>query len=183
MPPENNESAPPSPTIVTEELNDSCADSPLGVVLGVDPGNELVALPTGVSGTFQFHWSTGETETTHSSHSIIAPGPGVYSVLVIDENNCFAIGTATIQDGCEDSDLSVTATYSSGYLTFSATGGEQPYNSISWSPQTGEDWQSISAFGEYFLPVMEIDNPTPGTYTLTVIDGNDCSAAATMIVN
>lgn len=174
MPPGSNPDAPESPSIVAEELqeDDNCDDSPLAVMIGTDADNELTALPTGVSGTFQFYWSTGETETAQNFHSITAPGPGEYSVLVIDESNCYAFGTATIEGDCGESDLWMTASYVSGTLTLYATGGAPPY-AFSWSPDLGQDWQVTEA-GEYNVSIP------PGAHVVTVTDDHGCTLSTTI---
>ena len=86
------------------DLNDdSCVDSSLEVIIGVDPGNLLVAIVNGDSVDYDFYWSTGETNTGLISDSITAPGNGNYYVAVVDDNGCVAVDSVTISDG-EDVD-------------------------------------------------------------------------------
>jgi hypothetical protein len=89
----------------TEELVNPCADSELEVIIGVDPGNLLVAIVNGDSATYNFVWSTGETDQSGVSSSIIAPEEGEYYVLVEDENSCVAIGFVTVGEIALSGDL------------------------------------------------------------------------------
>jgi hypothetical protein len=80
-----------------EEVNvNQCEDTNLEVIIGVDPGNLIVAIVNGESVDYDFYWSTGETSTELISDSIVAPEDGNYYVLVIDDNGCLAFGSATI---------------------------------------------------------------------------------------
>jgi hypothetical protein len=89
-----NPDAPNTPDITL--IENQCNDSNLEVIIGVDPGNLLVAIVNGDSADYDFYWSTGETDTGLISDSIIAPEDGNYYLMVVDENGCVAFGSATI---------------------------------------------------------------------------------------
>ncbi|WP_040280927.1 lipocalin-like domain-containing protein [Psychroserpens damuponensis] len=74
----------------------SCENSTLEVIVGVDPDNLLVAIVNGDSANYDFYWSTGDMSTELIGHSITAPGDGNYYVMVIDDYGCVAFGSATV---------------------------------------------------------------------------------------
>jgi hypothetical protein len=82
----------------TPNVENPCTNSGLEVILGVDPGNLIVAIVNGDSANYKFRWSTGETVTRSISHSITVPGDGIYYVLVEDDNGCLAFGSVVIGD-------------------------------------------------------------------------------------
>lgn len=89
-----NPDAPNTPDITL--IENQCSDSGLEVIIGVDPGNLLVAIVNGDSEDYDFYWSTGETDTGLISDTIIAPDEGNYYLMVVDDNGCVAFGSATI---------------------------------------------------------------------------------------
>jgi len=108
VPVDPNEPDAPDEDVETNQ----CVDSDLEVIIGVDPGNLLVAIVNGDSADYDFYWSTGESDTGIISDSIIAPGDGNYYVLVVDENGCVAFASATIEeDGPVDADLLIATWY------------------------------------------------------------------------
>ncbi|GAA4890311.1 hypothetical protein GCM10023311_13130 [Flaviramulus aquimarinus] len=88
--------APSSPE--TTIIDNQCSNSNLSVIIGVDPGNVLVAIVNGDSATYDFYWSTGETATTPITHVITAPDDGDYYVMVRDENGCIAFASTNSED-------------------------------------------------------------------------------------
>lgn len=79
------------------DLNDNpCENSDLEVIIGVDPGNVLVAIVNGDSVDYDFYWSTGEINTGLISDSIVAPEDGNYYVIVEDDNGCVAFASTNI---------------------------------------------------------------------------------------
>lgn len=119
------------------------------------------ATPTGGVGNYSYEWSNGETT---SSISDLAPGE--YTVTVTDENNCIEIQTVTVlQFGCtiltdiNSSDVSCKGA-ADGEASVSLNGGTAPY-SYSWS--NGGNSATIT-------------NLTPGTYSVTINDDNNCPA-------
>jgi uncharacterized protein (TIGR02145 family) len=158
-----DETDPDVPPPTEELVPEACTGSEMGVTLGVDPGNLLVALPTnGGNGPFQFIWSTGQTHTDLTYHSITAPGPGDYAVLVVNPEGCLAIGYASVLADCNGSDLGVTVNGSGTSATASATGGQPPY-AYAWSN------------GGTAATVGNVE----GLVTVTVTDANGCTASGT----
>jgi len=89
-----NPDAPNTPD--TTLIENQCNDANLEVIIGIDPGNLLVAIVNGETEDYDFYWSTGETDTGIISDSIIAPEEGNYYLMVVDNNGCVAFGSATI---------------------------------------------------------------------------------------
>lgn len=84
-----------------EVANNQCESSGLEVIIGVDPGNVLVAIVNGDSVDYDFYWSTGESDTSLASDSITVSEDGTYYVIVVDDNACFAFASATISENTE----------------------------------------------------------------------------------
>ncbi|HEB61723.1 MAG TPA: T9SS type A sorting domain-containing protein, partial [Bacteroidetes bacterium] len=123
---------------------------------------------TNTQGTLSYNWSNGSTNS-----SITNLCPGNYSVTITDISlNCSTNKSYTIT---QPSKLSVTTAKidescngcNNGTATATATGGIPPYN-YNWS--NGATSQTIS-------------NLTPGTYTITVEDANQCTALDTIIID
>lgn len=126
------------------------------------------AAPTGGTGVYSYIWSTGAT-----SSSISNLCAGSYEVIVFDSNQDSAYVSFTITNPCSNIALTASATPATagncdGTVQATVTGGSGPYAfSISGGPQTG-----LSLFS----------NLCAGTYTVTVMDMNGCSAVATATV-
>ena len=96
---------------------------------------------------------------------------GTYIVQVVGNDGCSDSQSITISSGEGDLSLSTTANQqtctSSASISVQASGGNGSYT-LSWSgPESGST--TISS-----APYL-INNLIPGTYTLTIIDGNGCS--------
>ena len=120
------------------------------------------AIASGGSGSYSYSWSTGAT-----SSSINGLPDGVYSVTVIDADNCIATDTTTIDitiSGIDSLSLSNEGTSKTcpsmkdGSIVFDVTGGEPPYtyNWLGGLPDTN------------FLMGLYA-----GIYTVTISDVND----------
>ena len=121
------------------------------------------AVVTGGAEPYTFAWSNGETSQNITAMS------GSYIVTVTDGNECNANATVTIT---EPSALVVEATAGTigcnggtAIAEANVNGGVEPY-SFAWS--NSETSQTISA--------------AAGTYSVTVEDGNGCSANASVVV-
>lgn len=124
-------------------------------------GNITVAASGGV-GPYTYTWSPSVSTTT----SGVNLRPGNYTIVVHDANNCtsslpvtvnqpgaVSVSTTTTQATCGASDGTATATMNGGI-------GSPSYH---WSSGTS--------------PTAAIDNGLPaGAYTVTVTDGNGCTA-------
>ncbi|MEM9921450.1 MAG: M43 family zinc metalloprotease, partial [Bacteroidota bacterium] len=118
--------------------------------------------PAGGTAPYTYAWSTGAT-----SGSIGNLAAGNYSVTVTDSNGCTQSGNRTIDQpdplsvGISKIDETLEGK-NDGRATASTSGGTPPY-AYNWSNNTNTSQQSML---------------TPGVYTLTVSDANNCTATA-----
>ncbi len=128
--------------------------------------NDGFAVASGSGGTtpYTFVWNSIPTAINDSAYNL---GPGTYSVMVIDSNNCTATTGVTItQPPLLYSSAFVIATPlcngdANGSVAVSAYGGTQPYT-YTWNTS----------------PVQTNDtaiNLTAGTYDVVVSDNNGCT--------
>jgi hypothetical protein len=111
---ENFCSIPTTDFICSEVVNvteSPCEDSNLEVIIGVDPGNVLVAIVNGDSLDYDFYWSTGETDTGSCCDDITVTEDGTYYVIAIDDNGCSAFASVTIDSEIDCSGTSYTYCY------------------------------------------------------------------------
>ncbi len=141
--------------IATVATNLNCNNSGTGAI--------DVTVSGGVN-PYNFNWGAGIT--TEDRTGLAA---GTYTVTITDANNCSASKSTTLtQPPALTVSVSSTTNVScfggnNGALTVLATGGNLTYN-YQWS-----GGQSVAS----------ITNLTAGSYTLTVTDGNNCSASST----
>ncbi|MGB0982835.1 MAG: choice-of-anchor L domain-containing protein [Saprospiraceae bacterium] len=132
-------------------------------------GSTAVAV-TGGAMPYAFAWSTTPVQNTNTATSLSA---GKYYVTVTDANNCSYLDSATIT---EPTPIILTTSMNpvscfggnNGGASVNITGGTAPYTA-SWntSPITSDTL---------------ITNVPAGTYTVTVLDANNCQATATITV-
>ena len=125
----------------------------------------ITAVPSGGNG-HTYVWNTGATSATVNNLA-----PGTYTCTVRDANNCTAVQTASVtQPPILSANLvktnETTANAKDGTATASPAGGIAPYQYFWNSGQT----------------VNRITNLSPGTYTCTVRDANNCTAVAAVSV-
>ena len=124
--------------------------------------------PLGGTGPFTYYWTTGL-----ASQDLSNLPAGKYIVAITDANNCVTSAQITINQ--PTAPLSGTITQlpitcygaDDGQLTANANGGTPPY-SYTWSPsgQTGSIATMLA----------------PGTYVVSIVDANGCTAAATDVL-
>ncbi|MEZ4941113.1 MAG: HYR domain-containing protein [Saprospiraceae bacterium] len=128
--------------------------------LGASDGTAAAA-PTGGTSPYAYLWSTGGT-----TEMISGLAPGNYTVTITDDNACTAVQTITVNSfNCT---ISATATVinvscngaADGSATASVSGAAPPVNFL-WS--NGDTTATTS-------------NLAPGTYTVAILDGNNCPA-------
>jgi gliding motility-associated-like protein len=119
-----------------------------------------LALPEGGSSpNYSYRWGP-TNETTPGIENLVA---GTYWVEVRDENGCFATDTIIVRPPPEPLVISPVSegalcSFSDGRAEVETQGGLPPYR-FSWS-SGGEE--------------PSAENLSPGVYTVTVIDANDC---------
>lgn len=153
-------------TILIEpyEVSASVTTTPISAT-GANDGTALV-ITTGGSPAYTYLWSNGEYTSL-----ITGLAPGTYCITVFDAGGCSDVSCSTIQ-GCS---LTATVTpfnnpscngQSDGGATVSAMGGPPPYTYL-WD--TGSTSSSAT-------------NLNAGIHTVTVTDGNGCSATAFVLI-
>lgn len=124
-----------------------------------------ISVPSGGTPPYSFMWSNGST-----NQMLTGLAPGDYTVVVTDDNGCTAMQTVTVNSGNVVCDLTVSVTAidvlcngdGNGEAMAMPSGGTAPFTFM-WSNSAGT--QNISG----------LDG---GTYSVTVMDANDCMATA-----
>lgn len=127
-------------------------------------GNDAMAYVVAGGGTSPYHYLWSSFSLNDSITSIPA---GSYSVLVTDANGCQEIASTVVTEPAP-LNLVLNTTNVSCYgaadgsisVDVAALGGTMPY-SYAWTPSVG----TMSSIGSL----------SPGTYQLTVTDGNSCT--------
>jgi len=148
--PPNNPVPPTDPPVLPPN---PCISSGISVSVGVDPGNEVVAIATGgTGGPYTFNWSTGASGSASTYHSIIATYSGVHSVLVTDANGCSASGSVnvTVESVC----------------TFC---GADEMISYSWNSGESSMCITVDEPGTYVVNMVDtgLVNPPPMSFVVT----------------
>ena len=125
------------------------------------------AFVNGGTSPYTYLWSDGQS-------TAVATGltSGMYTLTVTDMNSCAATGSINILDGASltlglsSTEISCGST-SDGTATVGVTGGSDPYN-YEWN-----DGQSTAIATGLMV----------GSYTVTVIDVDGCSATGSIMVN
>ncbi len=127
---------------------------------GASNGAILVSASGGTP-TYEFEWSNGD-----SGQEISGLSAGNYTVTVIDEADCITTDNFVVQEPAPliFSGVTIVDAMDSapGSITISMSGGTQPYN-FAWTGPNGFTASSAT-----------INNLAPGSYHLTVTDGNGC---------
>ena len=124
------------------------------------------AIPSGGTPGYTYVWSNSQTTQTVTNLP-----PGAYSVTVTDGAGCSSQLSTTIQQPAQlvpnaTANAETSAGAHDGTASVNPSGGTPPY-SIFWSNGSS---------------AMTITNLAPGTYTVMVIDGNNCQASQTVTV-
>jgi hypothetical protein len=153
-----------SPTVTAATVNATCNS------------NNGTINATGAGGTQPYEYSI-DGVTFQSSGSFTGLAPGTYTITVMDAAGCTGTATATVSNvgSGPAPDLILTDLEDvpcepgeQGEIKVLGTGGTGPYEySINGGPYDEEG---------------SFDIDTPGTYTITVIDANGCTASLTVTV-
>ncbi|MCF8269364.1 MAG: T9SS type A sorting domain-containing protein [Crocinitomicaceae bacterium] len=120
---------------------------------GGNDGSIFLTISGGVP-SYYLQWSNGSNSQNLSNLSA-----GVYNFIITDANNCTMQGSINIT---QPPLLTITGTTSNNNIDISISGGTAPYVYL-WS--NGATTQDVT-------------NLSPGTYTVTVIDANNCTVTA-----
>ncbi len=134
---------------------------------GANNGISFVA-PTGGAGPYTYSWSP----VSSTSATVSGLSPGIYTVTILDANNCPAMDTISMFDppamNVVPSSVNTTCNGSSdGSAQVVVTGGTQPYT-YTWTPIGG-----ITA---------AVTGLSAGTYTVTIVDATGCVSINTVTV-
>ncbi len=156
-------SQPASPLSLSEVHTDvSC--------FGGNNGSATVT-PSGGTTGYTYSWTTTPAQTTSTASNLMA---GTYVVTVTDANNCTASISSTINQPATP--VSVTATQTAP-LCFGQPATTATANASGGTPGYLYSWNTV--------PVQNTQNVTnipAGTYTVTAIDAQACSATATITI-
>ncbi|MBN8701711.1 MAG: gliding motility-associated C-terminal domain-containing protein [Bacteroidetes bacterium] len=125
------------------------------------------ANPTGGTGAYTYFWNT--TQTTQSINGL---GLGAYSVLVTDANGC----TTTLSTTVTSSGGPVVSV--SGQTNVSCNAG----NNGSATATVTNGTPAITYLWSNAATGAVANNLAQGTYTVTVLDANNCSSQATVTI-
>ncbi len=138
---------------------------------------------TGGAGNYVYLWTgylggNAITITPDNTQDISNLAPGDYTVVVTDDNGCTATDTWTINDAPPAIVLTPTITQplchnGTGSATIGINGGVAPYTiSINGGAQSSVTTNPHS-----------LTSLIPGTYTVTVLDDNDCEEEIQITIN
>jgi hypothetical protein len=126
---------------------------------------------SGGSAPYAYTFDGGPQQASGNVSNVCA---GTYTITAMDGNGCTASANVTVNDPCSNIAVSTSVTNCTpgncdGTLQFAVTGASGSYTyTVSGGVQMGQ---------------LPIPNLCPGTYTVTVVDANGCSAVATATVN
>lgn len=113
------------------------------------------------SGHMSYFWNTGATTQT-----LIVNAPGVYTVNIVDMNNCYGSAAVTVTESTSLSPIitGIPAFCEDGNTTLSAGSG---FSTYMWSDGSSNQLLTVSM---------------AGTYSVTVSDGQGCSGSSSVMV-
>lgn len=122
---------------------------------------------SGGTGVYTYSWNNGS-----KTSSISSLGVGSYTVIVTDNNGCTNTSVATVSNpngpiAIIISQTDATCGKNDGTAVVSSVSGTTPYT-YSWT--NGSTGSTIT-------------NLASGSYTVTVVDGKDCSATTSVSIN
>ncbi|MGB5943181.1 MAG: PKD domain-containing protein [Leeuwenhoekiella sp.] len=165
-------------TIIEPELLDGTLDAVINVVcFGENNGAINVTLSGGTAMNpstaplpYAYNWS-GPNGFSSSEEDLSGVEAGTYDLVVTDANGCTVTLQATVT---QPEDIVITKTITTivcdgdnnGSIDIALSGGVPPYN-VTWSN---------------FAEGTFLDNLSPGTYTITVTDQEDCEKTEDIII-
>lgn len=122
---------------------------------------------SGGNGTYSYEWSNGATQA-----SIENLAAGSYNVIVTDEDNCTATYSIEID---QPSELVSNAT-STNESSYQGNNGSASANPSGGSDNYTYEWSNGAT-------TSNISNLAPGTYTVSITDGNGCKVEETVTID
>jgi hypothetical protein len=144
-----------------------------GTTCNLNEGAATLTITTGGTGPYQFEIDGQSTIISDLSYTFTDLSSGNYNATVTDDNGCAQVLPFTINDsGSVDFVLvgSDSTNGTNGSISTFITSGEPPFI-LTWSSNVG---------GQTGLTVS---NLSAGTYSLTVIDSNECTQIRTIVIN
>jgi uncharacterized protein (DUF2141 family) len=144
-----------------------------GTTCNLNEGSVTLNITSGGTAPYQFEIDGQSTIISDLSYTFTNLSSGNYSATVTDSNGCAQVLPFTISStGTVDFVLVGTDSTdgTNGSISSFITSGEPPFT-LTWSSNVG---------GQTGLTV---NNLSAGTYSLTVIDSNECSQIRTIIIN
>lgn len=124
---------------------------------------------SGGTGVYSYAWTTSPVTPAQTAGGLV---PGSYFVTVTDANGCIANSSVTITEPAaltlSTAAFPVTCNGACNGQTIVIPAGGTPSYSFQWLPDGGTGASAT--------------NLCPGTYTISVTDGNGCAANATLAV-
>jgi len=173
---DNNGCSLNNPFVINSTNGPTATTSITGIIKCNGQTGSIAALTSGGTGPYTYSWSSGASTFTSSlNNSVTSLVANTYTVTVTDNNGCTNTSDITLT---QPALLAVTATGTpsscggiNGIATAVAGGGVFSYT-YSWS----NDSIAMSNLKS------QITNLPPGTYSVTITDGNGCTESSTTIV-
>lgn len=164
-------------TVTSNVTQPLCFGDRGSVTLGINDVNPqyYFELHSGASPAGPLVASAGPQASNTYTFSNLTPGQ-TYTWVIRTDNGCTQNGTFTINNPTQlvaTSALTRPLSCTPGEITINVTGGTPPYAYyVNTTPPAGA-----------FQTTNVVTVNTPGTYTTTVVDANNCQAVTTIVVN
>lgn len=164
-------------TVTSNITQPLCFGDRGSITLGVNDVNPqyYFELHSGASPTGPLVASAGPQASNTYTFPNLTPGQ-TYTWVIRTDNGCTQNGTFTINNPTQlvaTSALTRPLSCTPGEITINVTGGTPPYAYyVNTTPPAGA-----------FQTTNVVTVNTPGTYTTTVVDANNCQAVTTIVVN
>ena len=177
---------------ITEPTTVTASSTNTSVLCNGGTTGSVTGVASGGTAPYDMSWTgptTGdpagdEINTDGGSYTVNGAPAGSYTLTMTDGNGCIATTTTQITEPVVlTASANNTAVLcnggSSGTVQGTATGGIAPYN-MSWvGPNTGDPaGDEINVDGGSYT----VNGAPSGSYTITMIDGNGCTASTTTTV-
>ena len=167
----------PAGSVRTFNITVPCAEtqtlqtSSTAATCGLSDGTATASMPSGVA-PFSYSW-TGPNGFSSSSQSISGVPSGTYSVTIVDGMHC--TGTSNVTIG--GSSLPISLNSEIIHASCNENNG-----SVEWTASNGVSPYSYSLDGSTPQASGLFSNLAPGTYSVAVVDANNCPATSTVTI-